>query len=146
MLLPTSYVRLLLINYPCLLLTNPVDTANICIWSTVEPGIGIIAGSLATYRPLFRYIFSETGSLRFSIRRAALPASPRQSGYKRTSSGRIETPSASNPSSPTLTTNGAPIPKETRRWYGWNQRYEMDENLGKAKTFTQITSSETHSV
>jgi hypothetical protein len=126
------------------LLTKPDQTANIAIWSTVEPGIGIIAGSLATYRPLFKYFFSETGSLRFSTPRTALAGSPRTSGYQHTSSAHVETPSASNPSSPTLPTNGAS--KEANGWYGWNQRYEMDENLGRAKRFTQSTSSETYGV
>ena len=33
------------------------NAANISIWSTIELGIGIIAGSLATLRPLFKRLF-----------------------------------------------------------------------------------------
>jgi hypothetical protein len=35
-------------------LTFFADAQNIAIWSTVEPGLGIMAGCLATLRPLFR--------------------------------------------------------------------------------------------
>jgi hypothetical protein len=129
-----------------LFLTKPVHIANVAIWSSVEPGIGIIAGSLATYRPLFRRIFSETGSLRFGTRRTALAARPNHFGYNRTSSVRDEAPPESNPPFSILTTNGAPSSKKAKRWYGENERYEMDENLGRAKRFTQTTSSETHGV
>jgi hypothetical protein len=44
-----------------------VEATNTAIWSTVEPGLGIIAGSLATLRPLFRSFlrtvrtFAESG-------------------------------------------------------------------------------------
>lgn len=38
----------------------PDATANISIWSNVEAGLGITAGSLVTVRPLFRF-FRGTG-------------------------------------------------------------------------------------
>jgi hypothetical protein len=36
-------------------------TTDVAIWSTVEPGIGITAGSLATLRPLVRHCLWLTG-------------------------------------------------------------------------------------
>ncbi|KAF2104361.1 hypothetical protein NA57DRAFT_51193 [Rhizodiscina lignyota] len=39
------------------------SSANITIWSTVELGIGIVAGNLATLRPLFKRIFKEAKTL-----------------------------------------------------------------------------------
>jgi hypothetical protein len=36
--------------------------ANLVIWSAVEPGLGIIAGSIATLRPLLRHITDHTSS------------------------------------------------------------------------------------
>ena len=38
-----------------------MDANLIAIWSAVEPGLGIIASSLATLRPLFRGLF-RTGN------------------------------------------------------------------------------------
>ncbi|KAL0262030.1 hypothetical protein SLS55_003465 [Diplodia seriata] len=34
---------------------------GIIVWSWVEPGVGIIAGSMATLRPLIRVVFEKTG-------------------------------------------------------------------------------------
>jgi hypothetical protein len=39
-----------------------MDANLIAIWSAVEPGLGIIASSLATLRPLFRGLFRMAGS------------------------------------------------------------------------------------
>lgn len=38
------------------------NVANIALWSNVEIGFGVIAGSAATFRPLFRLVpfFSQT--------------------------------------------------------------------------------------
>jgi hypothetical protein len=36
------------------------STTDVAIWSTVEPGIGLTASSLATLRPLFRTFFSRS--------------------------------------------------------------------------------------
>ncbi|KAK2005518.1 hypothetical protein LZ32DRAFT_672841 [Colletotrichum eremochloae] len=37
------------------------ETTNFAIWSTVEPGIGIVAACLATLRPLYRVAMSRMG-------------------------------------------------------------------------------------
>lgn len=37
------------------------STTNVAIWSTVEPGIGIAAASIATLRPLWQLICYRTG-------------------------------------------------------------------------------------
>ncbi|KAH7053302.1 hypothetical protein B0J12DRAFT_51440 [Macrophomina phaseolina] len=37
------------------------NLTGIIIWSWIEPGVGIIAGSMATLRPLFRVVFERTG-------------------------------------------------------------------------------------
>ena len=36
-------------------------TIDVSIWSTVEPGVGIIAGCIATLRPLLHFILWRTG-------------------------------------------------------------------------------------
>ena len=55
-------------------LTNGPDflfaTKNVAIWSTVEPGVGITAGSMATLRPLLQTILWRLGL-------ASVPASAR---------------------------------------------------------------------
>ncbi|KAJ5094916.1 hypothetical protein N7532_007207 [Penicillium argentinense] len=38
------------------------ETANLAIWSNVESGLGITAGSLATLRPLFRFLRNRSAS------------------------------------------------------------------------------------
>lgn len=35
------------------------ETTNFAIWSTVEPGVGIVAASLATLRPLYKLIVTK---------------------------------------------------------------------------------------
>ncbi|KAG7071444.1 integral membrane protein [Colletotrichum scovillei] len=37
------------------------ETSNFAIWSTVEPGIGIIAASIATLRPLYQMVLTKMG-------------------------------------------------------------------------------------
>ena len=39
---------------------------NIAIWSTIEPGAGIVAGCLATLRPLLKRFFVTARSIRYS--------------------------------------------------------------------------------
>ncbi|KAF2815709.1 uncharacterized protein BDZ99DRAFT_432408 [Mytilinidion resinicola] len=39
------------------------NATNTAIWSTIEPGVGIIAGSLATMRPLFKSVFTSVRDL-----------------------------------------------------------------------------------
>jgi hypothetical protein len=44
------------------LVTNPLDTVSttdLAIWSTIEVGLGVIAGSMATFRPLLRVILGK---------------------------------------------------------------------------------------
>lgn len=36
-------------------------TTDVALWSTVEPGIGITAGSIATFRPLVRHLMWHLG-------------------------------------------------------------------------------------
>jgi len=128
-------------------LTMPVVTTNIAMWSTVEPGIGIIAASIATYRPLFRSFFSKLGSLRPGTHRTPPAVGPSHSGYKRTSSVRVDiSPDFTTPSSSTMITGGAPSSKGAKRWFGRNERYEMDEGPWRGKKCIEITSSETHVV
>jgi hypothetical protein len=71
-------------------LTMPDVTTSIALWSTVEPGIGIIAGSIATYRPLFRSFFCKLNSLRSGTNRTPPAVDPSHSGYKRTSSMHVD--------------------------------------------------------
>ena len=44
------------------------NATNIAIWSTIECGASIIAGCLATLRPLLRGVFSAAGSITKSLR------------------------------------------------------------------------------
>lgn len=50
--------------------SSPDATAEISIWSNVEAGLGITAGSLVTLRPLFRWLrdgsYRDTRSRRFT--------------------------------------------------------------------------------
>ena len=48
--------------------------ADLCIWSSVEVGIAIIAASMATYRPLFRSILSGGNTTNESL---GIPSQPR---------------------------------------------------------------------
>jgi hypothetical protein len=49
-------------------LTNITDeTANVVIWSTIEPGMGITAVSVATLRPLFRKALEKTVGLSYIL-------------------------------------------------------------------------------
>ena len=53
------------------------NTVNVAIWSTVEPGLGIIAAGAVALRPLFRTFYSlstrNKTTLPFSKRNSALP-------------------------------------------------------------------------
>ncbi|TDZ41269.1 hypothetical protein CTRI78_v009792 [Colletotrichum trifolii] len=44
-------------------------TANFALWSTVEPGIGIVAASIATLRPLYQLIIGRTGRASGNVQR-----------------------------------------------------------------------------
>ncbi|KAI0887404.1 uncharacterized protein GGS22DRAFT_186236 [Annulohypoxylon maeteangense] len=55
----------------------------VSIWSTVENGLGLIASSLATLRPLYRKIFGTAGS------RARTPSAKRRSFYSWRKSGSV---------------------------------------------------------
>lgn len=41
------------------------QSQKLAIWSTVEPGLGIMAGSLATLRPMFRSFLRRLGALSY---------------------------------------------------------------------------------
>lgn len=43
------------------------NATNIAIWSTIEPGAGIIAGCLATLRPFVKGVFLKARTIRSSI-------------------------------------------------------------------------------
>jgi hypothetical protein len=48
-------------------LTNMKDeTANVVIWSAIEPGMGITAVSVAALRPLFRKVLEKTVGLSYT--------------------------------------------------------------------------------
>ncbi|KAF2277266.1 uncharacterized protein EI97DRAFT_314786 [Westerdykella ornata] len=51
------------------------NAANIAIWSTIEPGVGIIAGCLATLRPLLKRFVTTGRSIRSSTSRSIRTAS-----------------------------------------------------------------------
>jgi hypothetical protein len=56
---------------------------DVSIWSTVEPGIGIIASSMATMRPLFIAFFSRSKLFGSTTRGNTYPRNTSQLGYFR---------------------------------------------------------------
>lgn len=42
-------------------MANSAKTTNFAVWSTVEPGIGIVAACIATLRPLYQLVLSKIG-------------------------------------------------------------------------------------
>jgi hypothetical protein len=56
---------------------------DVSIWSTVEPGIGIVASSMATMRPLFVAFFSRSNLFSSSTHGNTNPRSASQLGYFR---------------------------------------------------------------
>lgn len=52
---------MLTINHDVRLLIFPVNTVGVAIWTTVEIGVGITAGCMATLRPLFRMALEKMG-------------------------------------------------------------------------------------
>jgi hypothetical protein len=57
-------------------------TTNFAIWSTVEPGIGIIATSIATLRPVLQFVLGKLGLTRYQWSRTG-PWTPSR-GYVKT--------------------------------------------------------------
>jgi hypothetical protein len=99
------------------LLTRPVVTTDLAIWSSIEAAIGIAAGCIATFRPLFRTFFSKMDTLRSGGHRPPVPA--KNSGYKRTRSLTAGTyPERSSPSSTTRITGGG-VSYPTVEKVGW---------------------------
>ncbi|KAF2641903.1 hypothetical protein P280DRAFT_548514 [Massarina eburnea CBS 473.64] len=49
------------------------SATNVSIWSTIEPGAGIIAGCLATLRPLLKQAFATAKSIRSTISHSQKP-------------------------------------------------------------------------
>jgi hypothetical protein len=56
---------------------------DVSIWSTVEPGIGIIASSMATMRPLFVAFFSRSKLFGSTTNGNTYPKNASQLGYFR---------------------------------------------------------------
>ncbi|KAH7018006.1 uncharacterized protein B0I36DRAFT_368060 [Microdochium trichocladiopsis] len=56
------------------------STIDIAIWSTVEGGLAIVAGNLATLRPLYRYLMQEFGFTRGSAQSGPLDGSGGSAG------------------------------------------------------------------
>jgi len=50
-----------------MLTSNQGNATNISVWSTIEPGVAIIAISMATLRPFLRWIRTTLQSLRSSL-------------------------------------------------------------------------------
>ena len=48
------------------------DAYGISLWSNVEPGMGIVAGNLATMRPLLQVVIANTSRLTSSLRSSNL--------------------------------------------------------------------------
>ncbi len=60
-------------------------TTGVALWTTVEVGIGVTAGSLATLRPLLRQMFSWFDQTQFEPRRSRTASSreKRKPGFRR---------------------------------------------------------------
>jgi hypothetical protein len=54
-------------HIPIKLMNIKDETANVVIWSTIEPGMGITAVSVATLRPLFRVVLEKTMGLSYIL-------------------------------------------------------------------------------
>jgi len=55
------------------MLTHTVgDAYGISLWSNVEPGMGIVAGNLATMRPLLQLLIANTSRISSSLRSSNL--------------------------------------------------------------------------
>ena len=57
------------------------DNTDVSIWSTVEPGIGIVASSMATMRPLFVAFFSRSKLFGTTPRGNTYPRNTGQFGF-----------------------------------------------------------------
>ena len=57
------------------------DNTDVSIWSTVEPGIGIVASSMATMRPLFVAFFSRSKLFGSSTGANTYPRNTGQLGF-----------------------------------------------------------------
>ena len=69
-----------------ILITCSAEVEAITIWSTIEPGLGIIAGSLATLRPLFRSLLKLSKSPRQSVMGSRSPWNTEKTGSGRPTS------------------------------------------------------------
>ncbi|KAF2008983.1 hypothetical protein BU24DRAFT_402303 [Aaosphaeria arxii CBS 175.79] len=67
------------------------NAANIAIWSTIEPGAGIIAGCLATLRPLLKTCMTQARSMRSSASRTSKSLSPSLPSSNKSSSRKYTT-------------------------------------------------------
>ena len=57
------------------------DNTDVSIWSTVEPGIGLVASSMATMRPLFVAFFSRSKLFGSSTGANTYPRNTGQLGF-----------------------------------------------------------------
>jgi hypothetical protein len=94
---------------------------DVSIWSTVEPGIGIVASSMATMRPLFITFFSRSKAFSSSTHGNTNPRNASQLGYfrKKENSTVDELELYSNPGksicvTTTVTNTQSPLPKKNR--------------------------------
>lgn len=63
-------------------------TTDVAVWSTVEPGLGLVAAGGATLRPLFRSFYNLSSNRR-SVTHPYLPSNPRSKSH-------ISSPSSMN--------------------------------------------------
>lgn len=84
----------------------PDATANISIWSNVEAGLGIAAGSLVTLRPLFNWFRdpSSAGESRSKGKRTSVPLSSVNGVKSHTSDTRYWRPDLEDDSHAVITT------------------------------------------
>ncbi|KAL9076649.1 MAG: hypothetical protein Q9157_003596 [Trypethelium eluteriae] len=113
------------------------STAGIALWSTVEPGIGITAGCLATLRPLFNRIMIRAGltsnSRDSSMMLGGRGSAPRMQGYIRRRSGdlgQLRPDLEIRPQGTVTTITGQPRepPKRSGLGKSWRDRSESSDD------------------
>ena len=106
-------------------LTPPVSAVNISVWSTIELGTGIVAGSLATLRPLLKRLVRTT---REHMTLAPLAPGKQRTSTTKTLSGTIRPAGAPSrgPSGPGRPGDLESMPSIFRPW----------ESIGESGGFT----------
>jgi len=123
-------------------------TLDIAIWSTVEQGLAITAGSLATLRPLMRIVTSKLG---ISTTRSRRPSGYIISGShplsrRKGSKGTLDAWTLSNMSSPTngekkVGSNAEPIPGGKAKKYE-NSNFFSPKSAGVSRVTSGNESEE----